>query len=344
MRVRYCEYVGDIFAPDTNPTEYTVVHTIRLNPGLIETSPWLAPIANQYEQWKPLGIAFRFASAATDYAAQGTLGQIMMATDYDDLDPSPPTKVEFMNMAYSSIGKVDEDQVHVIECAPRANVLDAYYVRNGAIESGDNIRFNDLGVFYVATSGTPTAGALLGSLFMCTDIEFSKAHINTSVLVDPDWLTISTTEAASTPVNNWLGDPSAGLTYKTNLEYGLVTAGDAYFQKFGYTIDIANNRSMLVMPLGRVGHAYQVTWNPKNGNGTYTGGCLWVLDGGTFIDKYDGGSNNGTNIQSISHWAVFRVDSEPCTVSMTTPTGTLFGTNYDAVIVVTEVNPKVAAP
>lgn len=175
------EYLGDISAPSTpaafNSTSYSI------NPGLVQLHPWLAPIAQQFEQYEPMGIVFEFKSLLSDYSSNQVLGSVMMATDYDPSDPPYASKLEFMNAQYSSQAKPTEGLLHGIECDPSQRPTHLLYVRSGDLASTEDIKDYDLGNFQIATQGLGVAaGTIIGSLFVHYHYRFYKNQLSNGLL------------------------------------------------------------------------------------------------------------------------------------------------------------------
>lgn len=175
-RIRFREYLGPVTAGTSGAFTAT---TFEINPGLVQTFPWLSAIANNYEQWTPNGIVFEYKSTSSDYAATTALGSIIMATDYDALDADYASKTEMLLTAYSSEAKPSQDLLHGLECDPRDTPNRIFYVRGGSVPSGGDVTDFDLGKFTVATQGgNAVAGTELGSLYINYDITFRKEQFN----------------------------------------------------------------------------------------------------------------------------------------------------------------------
>lgn len=175
IRIIYREYLGDVI---TGPVAGAFsIRGFALNPGLVELCPWLAPIAQQYEQWSPNGMVFEFRSTSSDYTATQALGSVIMATEYDSFDKPFANKQEMLNCAYSSEAKPTDRLLHGVECDPRDNPNSIFYVRSGTNPSGASLRESDLGIFYVATQGGSTANLNLGSLYVHYDITLRKEQL-----------------------------------------------------------------------------------------------------------------------------------------------------------------------
>lgn len=175
-RIIYREYLGDVYTHPTVAGAFNIAG-YSLNPGLLATCPWLAPIAQQYEQWTPNGIVFEFRSTSSEYVSTQALGSVVMATEYDSLDTAFTNKQEMLNAAYSNEAKPSERIVHGVECDPRDNPNRIFYVRAGPVPSGGSVRDYDLGTFYVATQGGATANLNLGSLYIHYDITLRKEQL-----------------------------------------------------------------------------------------------------------------------------------------------------------------------
>lgn len=173
-RVSYREYLGDVYIGPDNGFHAT---TYEINPANVITFPWLAPIAQQYDQYKAMGIIFEFKSTATTTTTAASLGSVMMATEYDVADSAFTNKVQMLNSAYSSEAKSSEDMVHGIECDPRDLQHNLYYTR-GVGKTVSDIRDFDMAKFTVATQG----GGLnpdesIGSLYVHYDFIFMKEQL-----------------------------------------------------------------------------------------------------------------------------------------------------------------------
>lgn len=175
-RIIYREYIGDVFTHPTTAGAF-FAKQYPLNPGLVSLCPWLAPIAQQYEQWTPNGIIFEFRSTSSEYVATQALGSVIMATEYDSLDAAFSNKQDMLNAAYSNESKPSDRIVHGVECDPRDNPNRIFYVRSGAVPAGGSVRDYDLGTFTIATQGGSTANLNLGSLYVHYDITFRKEQL-----------------------------------------------------------------------------------------------------------------------------------------------------------------------
>lgn len=175
--VRHREYVGDVYSGVGGAF---TVQSFQLQPGLNATFEWLAPIANQYQEWIPHGIVMEFKSNSGDVVSGSSseLGMVMMATDYNSFGANPFTnKTQMLNTVYSTNAKITESFYHPIECAPFRNVMDRLFVRAGSVPSNQPPQLYDLGTFAIASQGCQGDGQNLGELWMTYEIGLSKASL-----------------------------------------------------------------------------------------------------------------------------------------------------------------------
>jgi len=162
------EYLTDI----TSTTSF-FNRTYRLNPGEDNTFPWLATIAQSYQQYKFHGMIFEFRPLITDFVTSGSPGYLIMATDYNAAEPPFDSKQEMENTEYSASCKPTLNLIHGIECAPSETSLPIKYVRTSRpVTEQQNY---DMGSFQLATSNPAlTAGTVLGELWVTYCVEFFK--------------------------------------------------------------------------------------------------------------------------------------------------------------------------
>lgn len=190
QEITYREYLGDVYSgagpagATGNQLSVFKIDTFALNPGLVQLHPWLAPIAQQYEQWEPMGYVFEFQSKLTDFSTTQNLGSVICASDYDVLDPVYSSKGEMLNAQYSSESKPTENILHGIECDPGQRPSKIFYIRSGAI-TGD-LREYDLCNFNIASVSIPLTAAAgvtptavnLGSLYVHYTVRLYKPQLS----------------------------------------------------------------------------------------------------------------------------------------------------------------------
>lgn len=172
---RHREYINDVLSSTTfTNTSYII------NAGLFRTYPWLGPIASAFEQFKVMGMLFEYKSLTSDISPNSS-GSVIMSTEYNLTKPNFVSKIQMENSEYAVSCKPTVSMLHAIECEPKeipVNILD---VRSGAVPSGQDPRFYDLGNFQIATQGQTTTQSVLGELWVTYEIAFFKPLFNTGL-------------------------------------------------------------------------------------------------------------------------------------------------------------------
>lgn len=175
--VRHREYIADIISSTAFQNR-----NLPINPGLTSTFPWLAQIANAFEQYRFRGLIFEFKSLSADslISTSTNIGQgtVIMATQYNSLSPGFSTKIEMENYEFANSAKPSISFMHPVECAMYQTPNTPLYVRNGAIPPGSDERLYDLGNFNLATQGLPSNDGSIGELWCTFEIEFFKPKYN----------------------------------------------------------------------------------------------------------------------------------------------------------------------
>lgn len=174
--VRHREYIGEVSASTTfNAVGYA------LNPGLPGSFPWLAGIAQNYDQYRWRGVLYEFKSTSSDAvlssATSSALGSVSMATEYDVVDDPYASKREMLNSLFANSTKPSCNLIHPIECKRSQTPMNLQYVRTGDYPANTDARMYDLGKFYIATEGMQGTGGVLGELWVTYEVEFFKQQI-----------------------------------------------------------------------------------------------------------------------------------------------------------------------
>lgn len=173
------EYVGDITGSTAFKTE-----TFNLNPGLSGTFPWLAQIADAYEEYRVDGLIWSFKSNYSEYqpgAATGAMGTVMMATNYNANQQPFTDKRTMENYEYASSQNPTANQVHACNTRGSGTPVKTLWIRTGNPTEADfDLRLYDLGVFNIATQGQPADGTNLGELWVTYQITFFKPRYRTN--------------------------------------------------------------------------------------------------------------------------------------------------------------------
>ena len=75
----------ELIASITGSTAFTVANTFELNPGVSATFPWLALMAQAWEQYEFNNLRFRYVTRT----GTNVPGSVMIVPDYDAADSAP---------------------------------------------------------------------------------------------------------------------------------------------------------------------------------------------------------------------------------------------------------------
>lgn len=186
--VRHREYITDIFSASgaaNTPTAFGL-QSFEINPGNNVTFPWLATIADKFEQYRIEGMVFEYKSLYSDAVVtqNGSIGSVILATEYNSGSPSFTSKQAMENYQFAQSCKPSLSVLHPIECARSQNVLSELYIRTGAVPAGQDVKTYDFGDFQIASQGVPlgAAGAAvnMGELWVSYQIALIKPRIPTT--------------------------------------------------------------------------------------------------------------------------------------------------------------------
>lgn len=178
IRVTHREFIKDLVVPN-DPSTFSI-QSFLINPANKDLFPWLATMAKQYSQYKIHGMVFAYKTMSSDITAGGSLGTVVLATNYNSIDRAFVNKIEMENSEFAVSTKPSMSLVHAIECDPKYSGLDVLYVRDPSYETTDtnDKRFYDYGRFQIATTGLPgVTGTVMGEMWVSYDIEFMKPVI-----------------------------------------------------------------------------------------------------------------------------------------------------------------------
>jgi len=191
-----------------------------VNPSNPTLFPWLSQIVNnKWQEYRFLGLGFFIKTfVPSSGLVMGTSGvnamqQIYMGVKYNagqgGLNPIFNTFPQFGNTQYSTIGKLSEDQLMLIECAPKQLVQDGFFVDNSfanmTAQDGDR-RFLDMAVieFGLVNPNASESNWTFGELYVIYDILLSKPQLNVGITDYPWEYTFVCTAAGG-----WWTDPDS---------------------------------------------------------------------------------------------------------------------------------------
>lgn len=151
--VNHREFISDVVAANYGLFSYAAY---ALNPGVESTFPWLSSIAANFEQFQLNACSFHFVSTSAD-ALTGTstaLGSVILSCDYNAANPPFTTKQQMENSCLTVSGKPSQDIRMPVDCRSKSGApLQQHFVRSGSTQVNQDIRFYDVGLFQIATTG-----------------------------------------------------------------------------------------------------------------------------------------------------------------------------------------------
>lgn len=179
--IRHREYIGDVITSDSLDGAFKL-ESYDINPGLSQTFPWLSTIASSFQQYEMKGCLFQFLSTSADAlnSTNTSLGTVIMATNYNSVEPDFANKIQMLQTEFVSAAKPSCSALHPIECAPQLSTLSRMYVRSGQAPEGSDLRMYDLGRFQIATVGMQGSSVNIGELWVTFEIAFYKPIVSPS--------------------------------------------------------------------------------------------------------------------------------------------------------------------
>ncbi len=242
------EFLMDI----TGSTAFQNSVQIPINPGLFSSFPFLSALAANFEQYEMLGLIFEFKSTSANAlnSTNTALGTVVLATNYDSLDPIFVNKQQMESYEFANSTAPSSSIIHPIECDPRLNALARMYVRTGAVPANGDARFYDLGLFQLATAGMQAASTI-GELWVSYHVRLHKPKLPTPT--DAEVLVYSAALTPVTAVSAWgTATPtynSLGVSVITPTQISIPVAGRYLFI---YTANAATSftRASLITTAG----------------------------------------------------------------------------------------------
>lgn len=168
--VKMREFITDI----TGSVDFAC-STLEINPGRDVIFPWLATIANRYEEYAFRNLRFLYEPRCSTQTA----GTVMLAIDYDAKDITPSTKQIVLSYsgAVSSAAWKDAQCI----CDPRILALRGHlFTRAGAAPSSTDIKTYDLGNLLICTMGFAGATAC-GELYVEYEVDLRIPQTTESI-------------------------------------------------------------------------------------------------------------------------------------------------------------------
>lgn len=179
-----CEFLQDVYGA---PSASFFLESWKLNPGLTENFPWLAQIAQNYEEYEFIQLLFHFKStvdASATNNTNGSTGTLIMATNYNPAAPNFSNKETMMQYHGANSGRVTEEHTHGVECDPDKNALSGQkYIRSLPVQVGQDLKTFDLGTFQLAQANLPSAffNQQIGELWVTYTVRLRKPKLSVAL-------------------------------------------------------------------------------------------------------------------------------------------------------------------
>jgi len=176
VTVKHREFIQDI----VGTVAYSNQVILNLNPGLVNTFPWLCSVAEQFEQYRIKGMVFEYKTTSATALVSGTntaMGVVMMATQYNANNPAFLDKIHLENYDFATSCVPSTSMLHPIECSPVQTSVEQLYVRSSYTTlTSQDLRLYDLGLFQLSTVGFQGTNTC-GELWVTYEVEFYKPKL-----------------------------------------------------------------------------------------------------------------------------------------------------------------------
>lgn len=236
--VSHREFIQDV----TGTTAFTATG-FSLNPGLINSCPWLSQIAPLFEQYRFESLKFDFESAQSSTK----IGTVIMTTDYDAADLPPLNKQQALNFMGATRGQPWTSFSH--RCSSQA--MAAYkkrFVRTTTLPANQDIKTYDSGITYICTEGQDNSDRI-GELYIDYSVRFWTPALN----VPNGLIGGRVISGGSLTAANLLGDAAtldgsaASISVDTS---GVITFGANAYVNLSLTVNGTSITSTSALPAG----------------------------------------------------------------------------------------------
>jgi len=155
------------------------VQSFNINPGLVDTFPFLSNIAKNYDEYEFIGLIFTYVPLVVEASSDGVMGSIIMATNYNPSNGNFTSKNEMLQYDASSSCRVVDVMRHGVECEPSKRGGNAIeYIRTRNVPMTE-IKDYDQAIFQIATSGlaTDVLNADIGELWVTYKVVLRKPKL-----------------------------------------------------------------------------------------------------------------------------------------------------------------------
>jgi hypothetical protein len=158
------EYVGEVLSGATgSPSNFTVVN-FPINIGNSTLFPWASTIAQNFQKYRFIRLAFEFRREGSEFNAASTQGKVMYAVDSDPNDPLPQNKRAMEDIHTSMDAMPCDDFGLIVPPIITQRLTEGFLVRGATLPSGGTLAQYDIGNLFVASQGINGNSQTLGEL------------------------------------------------------------------------------------------------------------------------------------------------------------------------------------
>lgn len=180
-------YEEDEFVANIIPTssEFSTIGRLAINPGQLNSFPWLAEIARNFQMYRFHYLEFYYKPIAGIFDDQGKRGKVLLACTYDASLGAPYNKRVFEDIQPHSDGLPYQNQKLILSIKEMHKEADFKYVRVGPFGGGD-IKTYDVGNLWIGSDGITVLNEAVGELRVRYRVEFSSPVIYSLYTPDPN--------------------------------------------------------------------------------------------------------------------------------------------------------------
>lgn len=184
VRVQRREFLADVLSSDIFSNE-----RIAITPTNYACFPWLSSFADNFEQYRILGLVFEYKTLSGAISSTQALGSITLATQYNVGEPAFANKSQALNHYFGCSTVPSATLLHAVECEPMYDPYKVYWTRHAGEVGTPDRRLNDYGVLNIIATGQAVRGLVLGELWISYDVMLIKPRLRTAdeqvIIYDP---------------------------------------------------------------------------------------------------------------------------------------------------------------
>lgn len=162
FRFENSEMIGSV----NGSVSFSIFQTIQINPGLVNSFPWLSKTAVSWQQYKFSSLCYRFVTTS----ATAATGSIILSPDYNSKEAPPSSLAASVNTQDAVMGSTWKSLTCNLKPSSMFSLGNRKNVRNAQISGELNIY--DAGRLYICTEGQADTSAI-GNLWVDYVVELA---------------------------------------------------------------------------------------------------------------------------------------------------------------------------